>query len=356
MNDHIFKAAVLAQLTMLAGCGEKRTEVAPVPVRLQAAAAAGTSAAYYSGTIEARNAVPLSFLTAGTVTSVLVDEGQAVEKGQKLAALDCQNNESALRMAEAKNTQAQDAFRRFEPMYKHGNLPEIRMVEIETARTEAEQALKLAQKSASDCTITAPAPGLISRRSLEPGSSAIPGKPVLELAAIDQVYAEIAVPETEISGIRQGRRAEVRVAAVPQAGQFRTEGPGAAAKGAVYGGAVSETGVSADPLSRTYRVRVLVNNPGRRLLPGMLCDVNITGGAAVRMVLVPAGAVSYGDAGEFVYVADGPDGAVKRRAVRTAGFAQGGVLVSSGLAEGELVVSDGAQKLSDGTRIKAEPL
>jgi multidrug efflux pump subunit AcrA (membrane-fusion protein) len=103
----------------------------------QAVSVSGSAAAYYSGTIEAQKNIPLSFLTLGTVAEVKVREGQQVEKGDLLAKLDCQNNQTALQMAAAKSRQADDAFRRFEPMYKNGNLPEIKMVEIETGRTEA---------------------------------------------------------------------------------------------------------------------------------------------------------------------------------------------------------------------------
>jgi len=343
-------------------CGGKRTAPEPIAVSVESvSAAAGCGSAYYSGTIEALNSIPLSFQTAGTVSEVQVREGQSVRKGQPLAALDCRSNEATLRMAEAKNKQAQDAFRRFEPMFKNGNLAEIKMVEIETARTEAEQALVLAQKSAGDCRLTAPADGVISRRDMEPGSSAIPGKPVLRLDSVDQVYAAISVPEAEISAIQPGSRAAVEIGALTQGG---AEGPpGADHRDSVSAyssrlrGVVRDTGVSADPLSRTYQVRVLLNNPGRSILPGMICDVHLAGRSTASLLLVPPAAVTAdSETGEYVYVADGPEGTVKRRAVRTAGFAQGKILVLSGLTEGELVVSSGVQKLSDGAKISARPL
>ena len=362
MNNKKIFLILAAPALLLTGCGAKpgsqeRIKVGLAPVLTMD----GAAAAYYSGTIEAQRSIPLSFLTLGTVSEVNVREGQQVQKGEVLAKLDCQSNENALHMAEAKARQADDAFRRFEPMYKNGNLPEIKFVEIETGRDEAALSLKMAAKNAADCSIIAPESGIISERAAEPGSSAMPGKAAIKLVTVDQVYASISVPEGEISGIRTGMRAEVEVTALQDAG--RTDSgdlrgvplpmpPAAVARGGKFRGAVTDSGVSANPLARTYNVRVLLNNPGRRILPGMICGVYISGTSRTKLALVPSTAVSMDETGgQYVYVAE-PDGkTVHKRGVRTAGFANGGILVSSGLAAGEQVVSVGVQKLSDGALI-----
>ena len=330
----------------------------------QAVAVSGSATAYYSGTIEAQKSIPLSFLTIGTVSEVKVREGQQVQKGDLLARLDCQNNENALRMAEAKSKQADDAYRRFEPMYKNGNLPEIKMVEIETGRTEAALALKMVAKNAADCSIIAPESGIISDRSVEPGSSAIPGKAALKLVTIDQVYAAISVPEGEISRIKPGMRAEVEISALQSENNADVGEMGSIqlplqqsslSRGNKFKGIVEDSGVSANPLARTYDVRVRLNNPGRRALPGMICNVYVSGRNSSRFTLVPATAISTDDSGQkYLYIVEPGGNTVKKRLVETAGFAQGGVLVSQGLTGGETVVSGGAQKLTDGAHIAKE--
>jgi len=249
-------------------------------------------------------------------------------------------------------------------MYKNGNLPEIKMVEIETGRTEAALALKMAAKNAADCSIIAPESGIISDRSVEPGSSAIPGKAAVRLVTLDQVYASISVPEGEILKIRPGIRATVEISALREdTGTNPGDSRGitlpvtqyAPSHGGKFVGVVTDSGVSPNPLARTYNVRVLLNNPGRRILPGMICNVYIAGRALSRLLLVPPTAVSRDDAGQqYVYIVEpGGDKALKRL-VQTAGFAQGGVLISHGLAEGETVVSGGVQKLTDGAYVEKE--
>lgn len=367
MNKKSIFLIAASPLAILAGCGGKQPDQAAIRVELsEVTAVSGRAASYYSGTIEAQKSIPLSFMTLGTVEVVTVREGQQVQKGELLAKLDCQSNENALRMAEAKAKQADDAFRRFEPMYKNGNLPEIKMVEIETARTEAGLSLKMAAKNAADCTITAPENGLISERAAEPGSSVIPGKAALRLVTVDQVYAAIAVPEGEISGIKSGMRAEVEISALQNNRDTGTSDSGSItlplsrqtlAHGGKFRGVVTDSGVSPNPLARTYNVRVLVNNPGRKILPGMICNVYISSPGLSKLTLVPATAVSMDEGGQaFVYVVGAADKTARRRLVQTAGFAKGGILISRGLAEGETVVSIGVQKLTDGARITAEQI
>jgi multidrug efflux pump subunit AcrA (membrane-fusion protein) len=92
----------------------------------------GSHAIAYSGTIEESETLPLTFSGIGTVARVLVKEGDYVHKGQLLAEL---NNETAKNMYEsafATQKQAEDGYRRLQPMYKNGNLPEVKFVEIES--------------------------------------------------------------------------------------------------------------------------------------------------------------------------------------------------------------------------------
>ena len=166
---------------------------------------------YFSGTVEAGKKIDLSFLTPGTVFAVDAREGDRVRKGQLLSKLDCQDNVNAYGIAQSKARQAEDAFRRFEPMYKNGNLPEIKMVEVETAKTDSELAVKLAKKHVDDCEISAPESGIISRRSLEPGETAVPGRAVMQLVTIDKIYASVSVPEKEIKNIKKGMKAYVGI-------------------------------------------------------------------------------------------------------------------------------------------------
>lgn len=292
---------------------------------------------YYSGTIEAGQNITLSFLTIGTVDKVTVREGDKVTKGQLLAQLDSQNSQNALQIAQAKASQAEDAFKRFQPMYEHGNLPEIKMVEIKTAKNQAELSVKLAEKNYKDCYLYAPATGFISERNIESGDNVIPGKTAMKFVTVDKVYAVISVPEKEIQKIKKGMDATVELS--ENNNQLK--------------GQVSDVGVSADTFSRTYTVRILMKNSNTDILPGMLCNVYISSNDKSSAIIIPATAIKIDETNqEYVYVVDINTKKVNKKYVKSNGFVQGGILISSGLDINDLIVIQGVQKLDDNTSVE----
>ncbi|MDD4003933.1 MAG: efflux RND transporter periplasmic adaptor subunit [Elusimicrobiaceae bacterium] len=340
----IFGNFSLSMVVVAALCGcHQRPPTPEPPVKVKAvkvAAGGGSGSFYYSGTIEASQNIGLSFLGMGTVETVSVREGDRIEKGRLLAKLDCQSSENSLRIAQAKAQQAEDAFRRFEPMYKNGNLPEIKMVEIRTGRTQAELAVKLAEKSVADCSIIAPEAGIVSQRDVEPGDNAVPGKTVIRMVSVDKVYATVSVPEQEISYIHRGAGAVVELSANKR--HLR--------------GKIADVGVTANPLARTYTARVLIDNASNAVLPGMLCNVYLSGAGSAAAghsgIVIPAAALRLDANGnQIVYVVD-PDRRVHARVVASSGFRKGGVLIGSGLTAGETIVVEGVQKLDENMRVE----
>jgi RND family efflux transporter MFP subunit len=252
---------LICLLFILAGCNNS-SKIIEIPLKVETfkiTEASAQKGLYYSGTVEAGKNITLSFLNIGTVESVYVREGDKVKKGQILANLNSQNAKNAMDMAKEKALQAEDAFKRFQPMYEHGNLPEIKMVEIKTSKNQAELAAKIAKKNYNDCYLYAPCDGFVSESNIEPGDNIIPGKTVIKIVSVDKVYAVISVPEKEIQKIKKGMDAEVEVSE----NEIKLKGT------------VADVGVSADPFSRTYTVRILISNPTGEVLPGMLCNVYI---------------------------------------------------------------------------------
>ena len=118
---------------------------------------------------------------------------------------------------------------------------------------------------------------------------------------------------------------------------------------AVYYGKVVERGVSADPLSRTYDVKLLVNNPGHRLLPGMICNVYTRFQRGQTSVFVPATVIQLNpDNRMFVWVIN--NGRATKRYINYVGDTSQGVRVNGGLLPGDQLIVDGQQKVSEGTR------
>ncbi len=329
-------AVVLA--VTAAGCRHAEPQVAP-PQRVKVALARETGSARelrMSGTIEAERSTSLSFSVPGTVEEVPAQEGEAVRRGQVLARVGSRSFRDALGIAKAKADQAEDAYRRLEPMHRNRTVPEIKWVEVEAGVRQARMALSMAQKSLDDTILRAPEAGIVARRSIEPGAVAIPGTPAILLVQTRTVLATAPVPETQVAGVKKGQAARIVVAAL----------------GRSFDGTVREVGVLANPLTRTYAVKAAVPNPDGALRVGMVAEVFLRQESARLAVVVPPEAVRVDESGKSCVYVVGPDRKLRRRVVEVAGFLGEGTALAEGVAAGERVVTSGSPMLANGMVVR----
>jgi len=315
-------------------------EPAAVAVQVQAVGTTtGEPTQTYSGTIEAENTASLAFGVAGTVRRVLVREGDQVSKGQLLAELNQEEYASLLAGADASLLEARDQARRSQQLFKVESLTERELVQATTGLQRAEANARLARKHLADVYLRAPFAGLIAAKLVEPGVSAMPGAPAFSLIKTAQVFARAVVPEAEIGGMRRGMTVQVLVPAL----------------GREVRGTVQVINPVADPTSRSFYLKVLLPNPGLRLLPGMLTSLRIplpAGQTAAVVAVAPQLVVQEADGASVVYVADAAGQTARRRRV-VLGPVQGQqVVVSQGLAAKEHVIVAGQQRLHDGQAIR----
>ena len=314
---------------------------APVAVQVQAVGTlTGAPTQTYSGTIEAENTASLAFSVAGTVRRVLVREGDPVRQGQLLAELNPEEYASVLAGADAARLDARDAAHRAQQLFHAESLPARELVQATTARQQAEAAARVARKHVADTQLRAPFAGLVAAKLVEAGVAVMPGTPALSLIKTAQVFARAVVPEAEIGRMVRGTAVRVQVPAL----------------GREFMGSVQVINPVADPTSRSFYLKVLLPNPGLRLLPGMLASLRVplpAGPRAAPVVAVaPQLVVQEADGASVVYVADATGRTAHRRRV-VLGPVQGSqVVVSQGLAANEQVVVAGQQRLHDGQAIR----
>ena len=298
----------------------------------------GSGDLHYSGSIEPFQSIPLTFQTTGTVLRVLVNAGDAVHKGQLLATVDKTDAQSMYEMMLAKYQQATDAYNRLKEVHDNGSLSEIKWVEMQSNLQQAQSSLTMAKHNLKKTALYSPDNGIIGNRNIEPGAASI-GSAItpLELIKIETVYVKIAVPENEIGKIKKGLTASFKVSALDNQS---------------FQGIVTNVGVVANPISRTYEVKITVKNPGLILKPGMVCDVNLDIKANKDILIVPFQALDEDkNKNTFVYVVDAANKIAKKRIVQVGNYQNSDVEILSGLSIGEKVVSEGKQKLSDNCKI-----
>jgi len=336
------KKTVLAVLTvLLAGsCGEKQETAvkAPTSVKTEVATGGGASStASFVGVVEEREATAVSFTSMGVVKRVLVSEGQAVSRGQLLAVMDDTQARNLLAGARAAMTQAEDALARYKMLHDNGSLPEVQWVEIQSKVAQARSQLEVAKKNVADCRLVAPVGGIVGRRQTGPGETALPSQAVVTILDVSTVKVKVSVPEAEIGRIGAHTPTDIYV-----------EAAGKHARGSLI-----EKGIEADALTHTYDVRISVPNADRRLLPGMVADVRFaTGGQAGGRPQLPVTAVQKKADGTLFVWTVAADSSAHRTPV-TIGPSMGNrALITSGIEPGVRVVTEGYQKLSEGSKVR----
>ena len=358
---------LIVTLTMLCiSCGNHKEQRVKVPIRVKTDTAIKTGGIYgktYVGIVEENEATAVSFTSMGVLRRVLVDEGQYVSRGQLLAEIDPTTMDNSVEAARASTSQAhdmvaqaesaykqaKDAYERMKLLHDNGSLPEMKWIEVETRLKQAETALstahagvksanaaeRIARKGQADTRLYAPVSGIVGRRQLGVGETALPSQAVLTILDISTVKVKVAVPEAEMRDIDRHTTSYIEVDAV----------------GARVGGGIIEKGVQADALTHTYDIRVHVANADRRLLPGMVANVMFTGNATDLSLLLPVSSVQKkADGALFVWTV-AADSTAHRTSV-TVGKTMGNkIAVTQGLTEGQRVVTEGYQKLSEGSKV-----
>jgi multidrug efflux pump subunit AcrA (membrane-fusion protein) len=345
-----------------------------------------------SGTVSTPNSpASVCFLVSGKVVFVGPREGEFVRKGQVLARIDPTDFTLSVKGAAAQAAGAQaalekamnsarpelleqarigyeraeDEYGRMKMLYDAKSLApndfQKYKAAYEQAKQEYEQAkaggqkedkalakasynqaaahLEVARKALSDATLCAPMDGYIAKRSIEPGDTASPGRPVFEIVQIDPVEVNVGVPETDVHRVRIGQKAEISVPALP---------------GKSVQGTVRVINVSADPNTRTYMTRISVPNPEHELRVGMVAEATISGDRTVSMTTLPGDAVIRDPQGAtqvFVYYPDQKRVYAKR--VEIGAVVNRDVEIKSGLSGNELIVLAGQTKLRNGLAVSA---
>ncbi len=289
----------------------------------------------YSGVVEEKSSIALSFSSFGTVESILVSEGDYVTKGQLVARLNPTSAQNMFNAAESSLKQAQDAYDRLKSIHEKGSLPDVQMVDIETKLNQAKSTFNIAEKNLGDCSLYAPVSGVVGKRLAEAGENAIIGKPVMTLMDISLVKVRFSVPENEISRIPSSCESVITVSALGDK-QFH--------------GKRVDKNVIANPLSRAYSASVTVPNPGRELLPGMVCKIELRTGSRETGIVIPLEVVMISsDSRRFVWCND--NGIARRRFIETGDIRGNGVEVKQGISAGDIIITEGMYKISEGDKI-----
>lgn len=297
-----------------------------------------SSTRHYTGIIEESYSSLISFQVGGNIQKIYCDESQYVEKGQLLATLDkivYQNNYDA---AYSSFKQAEDVYNRMKMLYDNNSLPEIKWIEVQTTLQNARSMVNIANNNLINCDLYAPFSGVIVKRITETGGNVMPGIPVFNLVKVEKVKAKVAVPEKEVSKIEANQKAIVQVMALGE--------------DICYDARIKEKSTIANPLSHTYDVKIELDNTDRKLMPGMICDVNILIDENIKeQIVVPNNSIMIDNSNnKFVWIVN--NDIVNKKNVTVGQFSDHGIIIEDGLRNGDQIIVNGNQKVSEGMKIR----
>lgn len=322
-----------AALIVLAGCGAENgaanqaVEGAVVQiVEVQPQLAAGAVRA--SGMVGYKREPQLAFAAPGVVASIAVDAGDVVRRGQRLATLRRTSVGSNADEAALASANAERDLERTQALFDQGFVSQARLDDARLA----------AQRARASSVLTAPADGVILRRSAEVSQTVGAGAPIFIFGdTASGLVVRAPVASAEASRIQVGDVAAVRIAGV-----------------APHQGRVTRVGAKGNEGTGAFEVEIEITDVGA-LRSGTVAEVEVAASGAATAepaIIVPTLSLLDARADQGVVFVVDADGIARRRAVRTAGVTQEGVLVVEGLAAGDRVIAAGAAYVRDGESVR----
>jgi len=304
----------------------------------------------YTGTVKARYESDLGFRVGGKISARRVNVGDRVKAGSTIATLDAADFKLALEQQEAELAAAKSsrdtaiaAEERYETLKKKGWVAQAALDQRVAAADEAiarvlraERALEVSKNQVTYTDLVADHDGVVTALNAEAGQVMAAGQVVARLARLDELEAVVPVPEHLLEEVKN---AGAKVALWPNERRF-------------YNARVREISPEADSTARTFDVRFSISDADANVQLGKTATVTLSETRAEAGVRLPLSAVSNDAKGAHVWIVNADDRTVARRAVAIASYDQESVMVATGLASGERVVTLGIHRLDEGSIVR----
>lgn len=346
-------AAIVLLLPLLAACKQEAEAPPAAPRQVRTIVVAerdGAAVLNLTGRIEAEDEVPLAFRIGGRLLENNAKLGERMQRGDLIARLESQNEENQLRAAtaalaaaQAQYNQASGHYDRQRTLFRQGWATratyETAEKGLKTAAAQvdaAEAQLSAAEdllgftelRSDQDGVITAVGPGA--------GEVVQPGQMILRVARQDGRDAVFDVPSQVIRSAQRDPDIFVSLADDPNV-KVR--------------GHVREVSPQADPVTRTFKVKVTLENPPEAMRLGATVNGTMTT-TQEAMIEVPASALTRSEQQPAVWVVDPANKTVALRQVEVKRFGEYLVAIADGLKAGDVVVTAGVQALHPGQEVR----
>lgn len=289
------------------------------------------------GTTEAWQDVQVSADTAGRIEWVGPREGERVNKGDLLVKIDVSALKAALDHAEAQFKLAEDLYQRRRRLFERKIIAKEELDQSETQRTLAATDYEQIKVKYEHGFPRSPISGVINYLYVDAGEFIDTGKPLADIVNIDRIKINVQVPELDIRFVRKGQTTPVKIDAFPEK---------------ELTGAVDFVAFKADPATKTFLVRTVIDNPAGDIRPGMIARVVFVRRLIPDALVAPLFALVDKGGERLVFIEK--DGVAHARTVSIGVIEDDRVQITSGLSPGDHLIVKGQTEVEDGMKVSVK--
>jgi membrane fusion protein (multidrug efflux system) len=271
----------------------------------------------------------------GTITEVLVNEGDRVKKGDLLARIEDDDFRIALERAEAAYNLTKAEYGRDKSIYDKGVIPTAALDTNRTNMQKAKADYENAKLLLSRTTVTSPMDGIICRMDAKAGLQLSVGDPIAEILEIDRMKGVVGIPESDVTAVRELENVDLTVQALDNK---------------IITGRRHFLSPSPESIARLYNLELEINNSGGEVLAGMFVRADIVKKRIDNTLAVPFYSVISRNGEQYVFIEE--EGTAKKRKVQLGIMEKWMVQITAGLNPGDKLLIEGHRDVEDNQQVK----
>ena len=288
--------------------------------------------------LEAWEDLTLAAELPGSIYKIYFKEGDHVKAGQVLLEIDPDTIQNLLEKGQNDFTLVENKLHRYQQLVADGLVSQQELDDLKNRLIAVKSALETTKLKLAKSFPQAPVSGIIDRLYVDRGEYVDPGKPLLQLVQIDKLKVIANVPEKDVQFLHVGDQVEIVTASI----NTRPSDP--------VSGVIEHIAVSANPTTRTYRTKIIIDNRSSKLRPGMIVRAKFVRQQMQQVIAIPLFALIDRDGERFVFVSD--NGQAKKTNVVIGSSIGQRIVIEGGLKENQDLIIAGQQLLVDGSRVE----
>ena len=291
-----------------------------------------------SGEVQSEKNVLISAESMGVVEQVPVSEGQKVNKGQLLVSVNAdvlRNNISEVR---TQLDLATAVYERQKNLWEQKIGTEVQYLQTKANKDALENRLSMLQSQLAQAQARAPFSGTVEEVLVRVGEASSPGKPLVRLVSLQDMYVKADVSENFVGAFNKGDKVEIFFPSLNK----------------TYESTITAVGQVINPNNRTFTIEARLPNDSELLRPNLLAVLKVKDFEQQNAIVVPTHLIQRDRKGEYVYVVETKEGVkqVVKKHVETGMSYNNETLVKSGLQPTDVLVNEGFREVSEGVAVK----